>query len=217
MDPGEVQAARSRDAVRVLFILERAGKPVRAGAPPGCVKVLEAEKRLQALDFWVRNPDYLAHEYLDRYEEGGRSDGTLLAVAGEIMSGREPELRRLGMLRFMFGAFETVDTALAKLALHGLAVVRRKFSGNGAKVTRTDYLLTVAGQDAADQLATQEPLSWYSRRAALAACIAGDLNGDQLKRRQYGVEEYGGQRWGRIIPPIADKVRERLSELGGSA
>jgi hypothetical protein len=118
------------------------------------------------------------------------------------------------MLRFMFGAFEAVDTAVARLALHGLVEVQRKFSADGRKVKQTDYLLLAAGQVAADQLAAQPPLDWYARRASLAAQIAGNLNGNQLKQRQYGVPEYGGQRWGRVIPPIDAKVRERLAALG---
>ena len=214
MRPGETYAARNRDAMRILFIPDRAGEPTGKHGPPGCVKVVKAEKRLQALDFWVRNPDYLAHEFLSRFEESGRADRTLLDAATEIMAGSEPELRRIEMLRFMFGAFEAVDTAVAKLALHGLAVRTQKYSPDGGKVTRTDYILTQAGQDAADELAAAPPLDWYARRATLAAMIAGGLNGHQLKQRQYGVAEYGDQRWGRIIPPIDTKVRERMAALG---
>jgi hypothetical protein len=216
MTPGDTHTARSRDAVRILFILDRAGKPVGKGAPGGCMKILEAEKRLQALDFWVRNPDYLAHEYLERYEESGRADRGLLSTAAEIMAGDEPELRRLGMLRFMFGAFEAVDTAIAKLASLGMVGVHRKFNADGSKIIRTDYLLLAPGEALAKEMAAQPPLDWYARRAALAAFIAGNLTGGQLKRRQYGVPEYGNQNWGRIIPPIEAKVRLRLAELENS-
>lgn len=121
------------------------------------------------------------------------------------------------MLRFMFGAFEAVDTAVARLASLGLVNVRRKLSRDSTKVTRTDYLLLEQGQTLASEIATQHPLDWYARRATLAATIARGLNGHQLKARQYGVPEYGGQTWGRVIPPIADKVRERLVQLGAGS
>jgi hypothetical protein len=215
MTPGDTHTARSRDAIRILFILDQAGSAPSKDDPPGTAKVLQAEKRLQALDFWVRNPDYLAHEYLERFESSGRADADLLAAAAEIMQGDEPELRRLGMLRFMFGAFEAVDTAIAKLASVGMVDVRRRFNAAGNKVTRTDYLLLSPGQVLAAEIAGQPPLDWYARRAGQAAFIAGSLNGGQLKKRQYGVPEYVDQGWGRVIPPIEAKVRARLAELQG--
>jgi hypothetical protein len=64
----DLQVAQRRDAVRILFILDRAGKRAGRNAPEGCVKVIDSEMRVQAIDFWVRNPDYLAHELLDQFE-----------------------------------------------------------------------------------------------------------------------------------------------------
>lgn len=209
----DISAARHRDAARVLLIIDKAGKPPRAASTPDCVKVLEAEKRLQALDFWVRYPDYLAHEFLNRYETGGKEDQRLLQVASEIMDGPEPELRRLYMLRYLFGAFQVVDDALARLVSHGLVKRHRLLTPDGGKIRKTSYHLTEAGQRAALGMAAQAPLNWYARRAELAAEIAGDDSGDKLKRRQYTVDAYGLQRWGRVIPPIDTEVRERLRRL----
>ena len=49
---------RKRDAMRILLILNAAGKRIPAAAqsaaPANAIKVVKAEKRLQALDFWVR-------------------------------------------------------------------------------------------------------------------------------------------------------------------
>lgn len=79
--------------------------------------------RVQAIDFWIRNPDYLAHELLDQYELGEKRQGALLNGAEAVMAGDEPELRRLGMLRYLFGAYEALDDAMATLTLHGLAIL----------------------------------------------------------------------------------------------
>ena len=57
-----------RDAVRILFVIAKAGEPVKKTAPAGTRVVIHAEKRLQALDFWMRNPDYLASEILIPFE-----------------------------------------------------------------------------------------------------------------------------------------------------
>ena len=170
MTPGDTHTARSRDAIRILFILDQAGSAPSKDDSPGTAKILQAEKRLQALDFWVRNPDYLAHEYLEHFESSGRADAELLATAAEIMQGDEPELRRLGMLRFMFGAFEAVDTAIAKLASVGMVDVRRRFNAAGNKVTRTDYLLLSPGQALAAEIAGAATLGLVCQKGR-AGCV----------------------------------------------
>ncbi len=168
------------------------------------------------MDFWVRNPDYLAHEYLERFDDSGQSEDGLLETAREIMTGDEPELRRLGMLRFMFGAFEAVDDAIAKLASLGMVEMRRRYNRSATKVTRTDYFLMEIGLNEAHRMARQPPLDWYSRRAEQAAFIAGGLSGEQLKRQQKLVDEYRDQSWNNVIPPIASRVRARLLEYGSA-
>ena len=58
-----------RDALRLLFILARAGEPV--GNPPpiaNAARIIDSQKRLQKIDFWVRNPDHLSHALLDGYK-----------------------------------------------------------------------------------------------------------------------------------------------------
>jgi len=51
---------------------------------------VHAEKRLQALDFWRRNPDYLASEILNHYEADPLQKA-LLKMAELVMAGDEPE------------------------------------------------------------------------------------------------------------------------------
>ena len=73
-----------QDAVRILMLIDRAAEPVDGAVfatsdPPLAVAVgvVRTQLRLQKLDFWVRNPDYLANELLNDYEAGDR-DPTLL-------------------------------------------------------------------------------------------------------------------------------------------
>lgn len=73
----DTHVRRRRDAVRILHILRHAGENIRSrhgDVPATAVNVVKAEKRLQALDFWMRNPDYLAHELLNqiRARQGSR-------------------------------------------------------------------------------------------------------------------------------------------------
>src|SRR4051794_10725037 len=56
-----------QDALRLLILLGAADGPVGDDAPTGAVAELRAESRLHALDFWLRNPDYLSLELLTQY------------------------------------------------------------------------------------------------------------------------------------------------------
>lgn len=209
--------SRKRDAVRILHILNACGAPIRKPPSdvPDAVTVVKAEKRLQALDFWVRNPDYLAKELLDQYADS--MDPTLLDTAEKVMAGNEPELRRLGMLRFYFGAFESVQDAVANLKMLGLVEVTRTVSGSPPRLRQRDYYLRKSGREKADELAQDPILRWYAERAALVAKVAGNRSGAGLKKVQYNVAQYLNARWGEIIAPITDDVRAEIARLRAGA
>jgi hypothetical protein len=213
--PAEAYVARKRDAVRLLFILNHAGEPAGRNAPDGAVKVIEAEMRVQAIDFWIRNPDYLAWELMEQYEQSGKLNAELLQQAEMVMSGEEPELRRLGMLRYLFGAYEALDDAMATLSLSGLALVRRKYRFHG--IAQTNFFLTASGEEKARELAQISPLGWYAERASLVATVAGGRKGSILKKHQYKIAEYHDAKHGRIIEPIYRQVKARLAVLREAA
>ncbi len=203
---------RRRDAIRLLHILNAAGEAIRGSrvdVPQNAVKVVKAGKKIQALDFWVRNPDYLAHELLEQFEQ--TNDPDLLRLAAEVMQGDEPDIRRLGMLRFFFGAFEQIDDAMSTLKAYGLADVRVLLRGT-RPIARKFYLLQAGAEKAAD-FGQDDVLRWYADRAALVARVAGDRAGDALKNAQYSVDRYDAARWGEIIAPIKDEVLKRLAAL----
>lgn len=211
MEPALDHTARKRDAVRLLFILDQAGTKPSRGAPSGAVAVIKAEKRLQALDFWVRCPDYLAAELLTMHEKW--PDDGYLGKAFEVMKGDEPDIRRLHMIRFFFGAWEQIDDSMSQLISLGLATINRTIKPDG-KISRTDFFLLEAGRKFADDLAENSPeLAWYRDRANLVALVAGDGTGDELKERQYKQAEYQEARWGHVIGPISPRVLKRLQEL----
>jgi hypothetical protein len=173
--------------------------------------VVRTQVRLQKLDFWVRNPDYLANELLNDFENGDR-DAALLAMAGEILDSEEPELRRYPMLRYLFGAYEDLEDALAVLRQADLVVRRRK--GRPARVVRTDYFLLEAGREVAAKVRTEYPgLAWYSARSALVVELSDGQGATQLKDRQYIVEEYLNTPHGVRIPSITDRARQRLAAI----
>lgn len=203
--------ARKRDAVRILFILDQAGSAPGSAAPAGAVSVIRAEKRLQALDFWVRSPDYLAAELMHLHDQ--HPDEGFLNEAFKVMQGDEPDVRRMQMMRFLFGAWEQIDDSMSQLISLGLATIKRTIKSDG-KISRTDFFLLEAGRTRAAELAAYSShLAWYRDRAALVARVAGSDSGDDLKTRQYAQAEYQGARWGHVIGPIKQRVLKRLEEL----
>ena len=200
-------------ALRLLFLLERAGTEVNDGCPvQGAVRVIRSEKRLQALDFWMRNPDYLAAEILAMIQGGllGSSEGQIVRT---LLEDGEPDLRRYPMVRWHFGAYEPIDDAFSMLVTPGLAICKR--SGDPTGRRRSDFYLLEKGAVAAEALVSEEPsLEWYRNRATLVARVAGNDSGNSLKQRQYAHLEYAETQIGSRFAAITDVVRQRLSEMG---
>jgi len=204
-------------ALRMLFLLDRCGEPPAAGshaATVGAVAVVAAEKKLQALHFWMRNPDYLAYEALCRVEVG-EFDPSWIDRAEELLGGEEPELRLYPMLRHRFGAFEPIDDSFSYLAAAGLAECHR--SGSPGQVQRTDLYLLRAGRDTVVQILAHEPdMQWYADRADLVAAVGSTLSGNAAKDRQYELSNYAETALGDRIQPVGDIARAKLAGLRGS-
>lgn len=209
-------ATRTQHAIRLLVILAECGESVTADDPAAAVRVIRSELRLQALDFWLRNPDYLADELVTKVEMG-EVDESYLEVARRLLEDPEPDLRWYPMPRWHFGAYEAIDDAFSLLEAYGLAVLRRL--GGMSKTVRSQFFLTDRGADAAADLASQPRLDWYPKQVKLVHLVAGTDIGSQLKRRQYQQAEYAGTELGAHIGPIVDRVRDRLADIetrGGS-
>lgn len=199
-------ASRVQHAIRLLALLRQAGEPAAApGDPSEAVLAMRSELRLQALDFWLRNPDYLADELLTEVE-AGRLGASYVEVASSLLSDPEPSLRRCPMPRWLFGAYEPLDDAFALLEAYGLAIMRRTPGGH-----RNQFFLRSDGVAAGDDLAANDSaLSWYPRQVELVLQVAHDQTGRQLKARQYEQASYAGTELGTTIAPIDDRVRHRL-------
>lgn len=197
-----------RDALRLLFILARAGAPVvNHPTAPDAVTVVDSEKKLQKLDFWVRNPDHFAFALLQAYDE--QKDAALLSTAKSIVDSVEPEIRRDAMQKYLYGAFEPIDTALALLLSYGLVRMVRD-----VKTKQRMFFLAPKGLEKADELAAQMPEAvWYSERATLVGQLADGKSGEQLAKWQYKHPIYAGAKNGETIASIAQEVREKIADL----
>jgi hypothetical protein len=203
-----------QDAVRLLLLIDGAAEPVAdpppSGAPDGAVGVLRTQVLLQKLDFWLRNPDYFANMLLDRFEES--DDVKLLDHAERILASDEPEVRRYPMLRYRFGAYEPLDSALSVLASAGLVFRRRE--GTPGRTRQHNYYLTSVGRQVARDMVAQEPaLQYYVDRVALLVDVTAGRGGTELKDEQYLQQEYAGAAYNARIGAIAGRVRERLAAI----
>lgn len=204
---GRPEPSVMQHAVRLLVLLDGCGQPVKSSDPAGTVAVLRAEMQLQALDFWLRNPDYLAGELLSMVENGDLGSD-YLDVVQELLDSDEPDLHWYPMPRWFHGAYEAIDDAFSVLSSYGLALVRRV--GGTDKTLRSQFFLTDAGRDAVTALRADKLLSWYTRQVDLVKLVARNDNGASLKKRQYEQAEYAETQLGTKIAPIDRQVRERL-------
>lgn len=203
------QSSRYLDAIRILFLLSEAGVTPSASCPENYKKVIHTQTRLQALDFWMRNPDYLANELLNDIEAGKRPK-TDLNLVDQILKDDEPLIRRYPMIRYLFGAYEPLDDALAILRARELIIIRRDGNLGTQTVREHHYYLLTKGEDALDLLLEEYPnFIWYRRRAEIVAALAGVASGPILKKRQYKEINYAETQLGSRIAPILDKVRVR--------
>jgi hypothetical protein len=166
------------------------------------------------MDFWMRNPDYLAAELIELFENTGTS--RYLAFAADIFRTEEPDIRRFPMIRYRFGAFERVDDALSILRLRDLIRITGRKVGD--RVLETDFLLTQAAVDLTEAVVRDFPgLKWYADRARLVAELAGDRGGAALKQQQYERASYAETQLGGVIPSIAKQTQARIVELLGTS
>jgi hypothetical protein len=202
-----------RDAIRLLFSMRAGSVPYADAAMPDIVAIFKGEARLLAFDFWIRNPDYLAAELLDLFERTG--DPEYFSAAKSIFDNEEPDLRRVPMIRYFFGAYDRLDDALSLLRSRDL--IRITGLKSKSKVQETDFLLTAKGADLCLSCVTTAPiLKWYADRAELVAKVAGDRGGAALKQQQYERATYAETRLGGVIPPIGDEILRRLEQLGAT-
>lgn len=168
---------------------------------------MRTQVKLQKLDFWLRNPDYLANELLTEYENDGEE--ALLDIAGRILDSEEPEVRRYPMLRHHFGAYEWLDDALSVLRSAGLLIRKRRGTVN--RVRQHDYFLLDHGRLVAREIIRQAPaFDYYVRRVELVMRLAGEKSGSELKKQQYLTHEYAETPRGSRIGSISEQARQRL-------
>jgi hypothetical protein len=201
-----------QNAIRILFILVHGAKRLPENDPSGAVGLFVGETRLHAMDFWVRYPDYLAYELINIYEE--TKNECFFKLAEEILDTQEPDLRRIPMVRYLFGAYERVDNTLSVLIAKGL--LYQEIQKNQVGIRKHRYFINPLAYSKIQEIANNpslKSLNWYEDRAKLVAQIVGERKGKELKARQYEHIQYAKTKLGGIIPAINEEVKLRLQCL----
>ncbi|MCA1306828.1 hypothetical protein LC082_07950 [Microbacterium esteraromaticum] len=203
----------SQTATRVLVMMDALGDPVGPNPPvPNAVARVASLIRVQKLDFWMRNPDYLADELLTDYEGGLLTLPQIQDHVVRMLDGDAPSLHSYPMERYLYGAYEFIDNALAVLKFYGQIDHHR--AADSGNLARRDYYLLDAGRATVRRMRAQVPqLEWYYQQTAAIALLADASTGTTARNRQYEQPEYENARHGEIIPSILERVRERAVQL----
>ena len=137
-----------------------------------------------------------------------------LKSAEEILDTQEPDLRRIPMIRYLFGAYERVDNALSVLIAKGLLYQDVKQNQLGMRIH--SYFIKPLAYSKIQEISNNPSLKsliWYEDRAKLVAQIVGERKGNELKARQYEHIQYAKTKLGGIIPAINEEVKLRLQCL----
>jgi hypothetical protein len=203
------QSSTLQDAIRLLFIFFHGSEPL-INHPEGFTRVFESRVKAFAMDFWVRYPDFLCHELLNRFEIS--KEGHFLDLAREIIDNDEPDLRTIPMIRYRFGAYEDLTETIALLKTKGL--LHEDGTKTTDRILHYEYYFTPLGEQVIQDIRKEfEVLRWYDDRAALVKEICGNLRGSELKQEQYKHMTYASTTLGGIIPSIKEDVIKRLNNI----
>ncbi|MET8956266.1 hypothetical protein [Streptomyces sp. NPDC004533] len=195
------------------MIMDVLGSPLAGdGVVPGAVKVVRSLTRLVKLDFWLRCPDYLAHELLTEVDQERQPAEATLSLVANMLGGKAPSLHRYPMAKYLYGAYERPDNALALLASRRHISVRRV--SESSHNARRDYYLLSKGQEAATALRASIPeMCWYVSQARAIGLIPEAVTGGRMRKRQYEHEAYKTVAAGKLIPEITEEVTRRAEEI----
>lgn len=222
MRPRALGGSTSQAAVRILLILDRLGEPPtpsELAVFADAVKVVRATSRMAKLDFWLRNPDYLANELLNDVDAGSTDPEVYLEHVERMLAGDAPVLHLYPMQRYMYGAWELPDNAMALLKSHGLVKQRRASDApaDNSGRARRDYFLLREGERAlANMRAEVQQLDWYDLQADAIALLKVGPSGAAARARQYEQPEYAATPIGEIIQPILERTRQRFGQVAAA-
>jgi len=204
-----------KDRIRIFYIIYFFSEMYAGSENEDCCKVLNTEVKIQKLDFLIRNPDYLCFELLEVCNRNDVDKNEIKGIVKNIFYSHEPQIRRLEMERFFFGAYEDIDEVIAFLVTIGF--IKYKVQRNSVlKLTEKRYYVTNLADEKMKLPMDNIPyLKWYLDRCLLIKQYFGEYTGTQLKNLQYKIDQYRDTTYREYIRNIDDLVRQKYYEEFG--
>lgn len=204
-----------KDRIRIFYIIYFFSEMYAGSENEDCCKVLNTEVKIQKLDFLIRNPDYLCFELLEVCNRNDIDKNEIKGIVKNIFYSHEPQIRRLEMERFFFGAYEDIDEVIAFLVTVGF--IKYKVQRNSVlKLTEKRYYVTNLADEKMKLPMDDMPyLKWYLDRCLLIKQYFGEYTGTQLKNLQYKIDQYRDTTYREYIRNIDDLVRQKYYEEFG--
>jgi len=201
-----------KDRFRILLIIYFFSEETGDNDYP---RLFYGEIKIQAIDFFVRNPDYLALHLLSLAESGEKDATTIKSIVKKIYRDNEPEIRRIEMEKFFYGAYEDIDDIIAFLVSRGLLKYESKLRVNNT-VSEKHYYLTAKAKHNIDKAKSSlSAAKWYFKRFEIIREYLGGSTGSELKAKQYQVEEYSMTSYRDKIQSIDVDVYDKYYEIFG--
>jgi hypothetical protein len=205
-----------KERFRVLLIIYFFSEDYDSEDEKNIVKLLYGEIKIQAIDFFIRNPDYLANELLAIAENEPTQANDIKDIVKQIYEEKEPEIRRVEMEKFFFGAWEDIDDIVAFLISRGLIKYESKLRIDG-RVAEKHYYITKKAAQRLEAIRNTSPAEWYFKRCEIIKRFLGNATGCELKAKQYQVSEYSSTPYKAKIKGIDDKVIDKFHSLFSEA
>lgn len=196
-----------KDRLRIFLILFYFGDDFSSDEYPEYKKIFKSEVRIQKIDFLIRNPDYLAYELLLIATKDPSRKQEIKEIVKSIYDTAEPQLRRLEMERFFFGAYEDIDDVIGFLKSVGFIGFTSKKSSDLKTIDKQYFVTQYAISKVNSTIDNLSALAWYTKRCELIKHYFGNLSGSQLKVSQYQIEEYRNTSFKNFIGEISETVK----------
>jgi hypothetical protein len=178
-------------------------------------RVFYGEIKIQAIDFFLRNPDYLCLQLLSMAENSESDRAAIKSIVKKIYKDEEPDIRRVEMEKFFYGAYEDIDDIIAFLVSRGLIRYESKLRTNNTVAEKHYYLTAKSVASIENAKSTLSATKWYFSRFEIIMRYLGGSSGSELKAKQYQVEEYSTTPYRDKIQSIDEEVYEKYYELYG--
>jgi hypothetical protein len=204
-----------KDRIRIFLILYIFSEETSGQESMVYKKVFKSEVRIQKIDFLLRNPDYFSYELLLFAMEGKFDKQEIKGIVKEIFETKEPNIRRLEMERFFFGAYEDIDDVISFLKSIDFIDFKSRRSIDLKTIDKHYYITEYSHDRFENSLKHLPSIQWYIERCNLIKKFFGDLTGTQLKILQYQITEYRDASYKEYINDIQNDVKKLFSEMYG--